>query len=124
MARHIPSFPGLSRPYFDIFLDDRYEPILSNWGSSYAAQLRQRLGAAPAATYQGGILNVPGLGRVGVGSLPHVRTSPGVYESSYRLAGVEDPRQAKWDAMLGIQNPQAANSPTSILDDLFSYFGA
>ena len=107
-----------SVPYFTHLLTPA-DPGLSPYGRATAELLQTLLGAYSAsAAYTGWIYRDPTLGLVGTGSLPSVQTSPGVYESAFRLAGAIDPRQAFWDSTVGVQpTPQPTDQqPTAASD--------
>jgi len=83
------------QPRFSIFTDPSFAEsglFTSNpFGQGLqnnASLIQNLLAPAPAVTFRGNLL-------------PSVQTSPGVFESPFVLAGVPDPRQAKWDAMVG-----------------------
>lgn len=85
MARGMaPDF--LTSPFFKRFTDPRFMGLLSPHGLTVANELAMLSGAGtPSAIYN---FNP----RTGEGRLPHVQTSPGVYESAFRVAGLADPR--------------------------------
>lgn len=70
-------------------------------GPGRAQELARRLGRQPT------MAEVVGHGpQVAISDLPaHEQTSLGVFESSFRLAGQADPRQARWNAMTGAPSP-------------------
>lgn len=87
MARRGGGAPDfLTSPFFKRFTDPRFMGLLSPQGETVANEISMLSGAgAPAAIYN---FNP----RTGEGRLPHVQTSPGVYESAFRVAGLADPR--------------------------------
>lgn len=87
-------------PRFRQYTDEQFEPLLTPAGQTNKNVLGVLYGGAPAATY-----NL-------AETAPHVQTSPGVYESAFRLAGRADPRQAKWDAMVGRQSSAGIDAAT------------
>ena len=89
----LPRFQMLTDPRFRRFLSDQQQAV------NLPGQLDIISGADSGARY----------GRTAFA--PHVRTAPNVYESIYRLLGVEDPRQAKWDAMTGRRSSPQPQSP-------------
>lgn len=90
-----------SAPFFLPFTQPGFEQLMSPHGQNVQQQLAYYFGATPVASY-----------RADVGAVPHVQTAPGVLESAYRQAGLEDPRQALWDQMVGRSSESQSRAST------------